>query len=383
MPAHILVVDDDPDLEVLITHRFRRHIRLGEFRFLFAQNGESALELVRSEPELDMVLAEIDIPGMDGLSFLSHLKALDHKLKAVVISSHTDLANIRSAMNAGAFDCLAKPLDFRDLEVTIRKTLAETALLRRLAGKQRRFQRWRGNLARFFAPSRVEALGSSYEALATAREQMMTLLVADIDDPHALCEKLTGNRAFDLLRDLQSRLKHCVFQHGGMLERRPGTGFTASFGTPVDRRRGATDALRCALALLRMVEPFNEQYDLPPSLRLRPCLGMHRGPVWWGNIGDRQHTELTTLGFTVSLAQHLRDLARRLDTALVISDGLHRTLVDEASQYRPLLEKFLPCPDQSPANHHFMTVHTLSLDQARNLLIRNDLDANSHAREVS
>ena len=147
MPAHILVVDPEPDLQVLISRRFRQHMRLGEFSFLYAHDGEQALEVVRSEPALDMVLSDIDMPGMDGLSFLRHLKALNPPLRAVVVSAHGDMANIRSAMNAGAFDFLGKPVTFRDLEATIRKSLAETAWLRRLARERHLAEAQRLDLA--------------------------------------------------------------------------------------------------------------------------------------------------------------------------------------------------------------------------------------------
>lgn len=130
-PAWILVVDDEPDLELLIRQRFRRQIRAGELEFDFAMNGEEALEMLASHHRVyDMVLTDINMPVMDGLTLLSRIKEQDGPYKAVIVSAYGDLENIRTAMNRGAFDFVTKPIDFSDLELTIRKTLSEVRLIR-------------------------------------------------------------------------------------------------------------------------------------------------------------------------------------------------------------------------------------------------------------
>lgn len=130
-PAWILVVDDEPDLELLIRQRFRRQIRAGELEFDFAMNGEEALEMLASHQRVyDMVLTDINMPVMDGLTLLSRIKEQDGPYKAVIVSAYGDLENIRTAMNRGAFDFVTKPIDFSDLELTIRKTLSEVRLIR-------------------------------------------------------------------------------------------------------------------------------------------------------------------------------------------------------------------------------------------------------------
>ncbi len=121
----VLVVDDEPDLEALIRQRFRRDVREERFEFFFAANGEEALAVLDAESEISLVLTDLNMPRMDGLTLLSHLSERDSTLKTVVISAYGDLDNIRSAMNRGAFDFLTKPIDFRDLDVTIEKTRRE------------------------------------------------------------------------------------------------------------------------------------------------------------------------------------------------------------------------------------------------------------------
>ena len=124
-PNLILVVDDETEMQRLLRQRFRRRIQAGELNFQFAQNGVEALQILQNASDsIDMILTDIRMPEMDGLTLLANLADLELPLKAVVVSAYGDMRNIRTAMNRGAFDFLTKPIDFEDLEITINKTLA-------------------------------------------------------------------------------------------------------------------------------------------------------------------------------------------------------------------------------------------------------------------
>ena len=123
----ILVVDDEPDLEPLMLQRMRRDIRSGRYKFVFAQNGVEALEKLRQENDIDMVLSDINMPQMDGLTLLEQIPKVDPNIRSVIISAYGDMKNIRTAMNRGAFDFVTKPVDFEDLKVTIDRTLRNMA----------------------------------------------------------------------------------------------------------------------------------------------------------------------------------------------------------------------------------------------------------------
>ena len=123
----ILVVDDEPDLEPLMLQRMRRDIRSGRYKFVFAQNGVEALEKLRQENGIDMVLSDINMPQMDGLTLLEQIPKVDPNIRSVIISAYGDMKNIRTAMNRGAFDFVTKPVDFEDLQVTIDRTLRNMA----------------------------------------------------------------------------------------------------------------------------------------------------------------------------------------------------------------------------------------------------------------
>jgi phosphoserine phosphatase RsbU/P len=136
MPNRILVVDDEPDLEILITQRFRKRIRGEELSFVFAGNGEEALARLQAEDHVDVVLTDINMPVMDGLTLLSRLREAHPLLRSVIVSAYGDMPNIRTALNRGAFDFITKPIDFQDLEITLDKAISE-AMERKQAARDR------------------------------------------------------------------------------------------------------------------------------------------------------------------------------------------------------------------------------------------------------
>ena len=122
----ILVVDDEPDLQMLMMQKFRKQVKSKEYEFLFAENGSEALEMVSNHSDLSLILSDINMPKMDGLTLLDELRKLDRAdLKTVMVSAYGDMENIRTAMNRGAYDFVTKPIDFKDLETTIEKTISE------------------------------------------------------------------------------------------------------------------------------------------------------------------------------------------------------------------------------------------------------------------
>ena len=130
MPNKILVVDDEPDLEHLMTQRLRRDVRAGRYQLAFAHNGVEALAMLEQDRDIDMVLSDINMPEMDGLALLDQIPKVDPNIRAVIVSAYGDMQNIRTAMNRGAFDFVTKPIDFNDLRITIEKTLKHLQVLR-------------------------------------------------------------------------------------------------------------------------------------------------------------------------------------------------------------------------------------------------------------
>lgn len=124
IPTKVLIVDDEPDVEVLMKQRFRRQLRENKFAFFFAHNGIEALDMLSKDPEIRLVISDINMPEMDGLTLLKNINTKYPLVIPIIVSAYGDMNNIRAAMNLGAFDFVTKPINFEDLNVTVEKTLA-------------------------------------------------------------------------------------------------------------------------------------------------------------------------------------------------------------------------------------------------------------------
>lgn len=127
----ILVVDDEPDIELLIKQKFAKHVKSKELEFIFAANGFEALKALHQDQDINIILTDINMPEMDGLALLAHLPEFKRIFKAIIISAYGDMSNIRKAMNRGACDFVTKPIDFKDLEITIFNAIEQCLTLKR------------------------------------------------------------------------------------------------------------------------------------------------------------------------------------------------------------------------------------------------------------
>jgi eukaryotic-like serine/threonine-protein kinase len=172
-PSKILVVDDEPDMPLLIKQRFRQQIRASTYEFVFAGGGESGLDQLRRHPDIDVILADINMPVMDGLTFLGRVGEVNSMARTIIVSAYGDMNNIRGAMNRGAFDFVTKPINFHDLEVTIDKTLKHVTELRKNAQSSDE----NSILRRFVSPALVERLKTVGPADTIASDELEATVV--------------------------------------------------------------------------------------------------------------------------------------------------------------------------------------------------------------
>jgi len=212
MTATILVVDDEPLLAYIIQQRFRHQIRNKALAFDFAQNGAVALEKIQTSDCIDMVLTDIKMPEVDGLTLLDRIADIDPTLKAVVVSAYGDLENIRTAMNRGAFDFLTKPIDLEDLEITIAKTLA---FVEQMRTKQRELDAAREQLRYLAFYDSLTGLPNQSLFLERMRQcienqQQFAILAVEIERYRLVKSSLGRTTGELLLAEIARRLQGCV-----------------------------------------------------------------------------------------------------------------------------------------------------------------------------
>jgi adenylate cyclase len=258
--AHILVVDDEPDVESLVLQKFRRQIRDGSVSFVFARDGIEALAALKANGSIDLVVTDINMPRMDGLSLLQKLQEGEESVSTIVVSAHGDMANIRTAMNRGAFDFVTKPIDFLDLETTIAKTIRHVEFLRDTRHRQAAAERAYEALSRYFSPNLAERLASDKDAvdLGGQRREIATLFT-DIASFTALAETLEPSVLSALLNEYLTGMTDIVFAHDGTVAKIVGDALHVLFGAPGEQPDHADRAVSCALALDEYAQAFRQR----------------------------------------------------------------------------------------------------------------------------
>src|SRR5437660_303468 len=245
----ILIVDDEPDVAELFRQRFRREVRQGLYVLHFAGSGEEALERLDTgiRPELIVILLDINMPVMDGLTLLAELRTRQSPARAIIVSAYGDMANIRTAMNRGAFDFVTKPVDLNDLEITIKKTLDEIGRIRELDRQRAAAERARANLSRYFSPNLVTMLADRDEPLGPVRREMVAVLFLDIVGFTRMAEHLPPEAVVTMLRQFHDRMTSEIFASGGTVEKYIGDAIFAVFGLP-DRKSTRLNSSHVAIS---------------------------------------------------------------------------------------------------------------------------------------
>ncbi len=347
MSSKILVVDDELDLQDLMRRKFRREIRHGEFSFDFANDGVAAMEKVRDDPDIDLIISDINMPRMDGLTLLEHLSEFEDQLKTIIISAYGDMDNIRAAMNRGAFDFVTKPIDFQDLLITIKKTLDQLDLLKEAFELRLAAERARTNLARYVPPNLVDTLAAHDQPFGPPRQQDAAVLFVDIRGFTTMSEEMSPTAVMELLRAFHERMVSVIFAYGGTLDKYIGDAVLATFGVPTPGSRDAANALTCAYAMLDNLRDWNQERLARDEQPIGVGIGLHYGPLVTGDIGSENALEFAIIGDTVNIASRLQGLTRSLETDLVVSQALAEKARSELNGSASLLDRLADAGEQT------------------------------------
>ncbi|WP_324960829.1 protein kinase domain-containing protein [Archangium sp.] len=333
--AKILVIDDEPDVALLMKQRFRKQIRESVYEFVFATDGQDALEKLRQHPDTDVVLSDINMPKMDGLTFLARVGEVNPIAKVIMVSAYSDMNNIRVAMNRGAFDFLVKPIDFQDLDATLEKALRQVTELRQMVRSAEENHLLRmfvhgGILERMLPLLRGPDMlgGERVEATVAFIDVKDFTPVTRSDQPETVLRKLNAN--FELIvPELLSR--------GGVVDKFVGDAVMAVF-----REQGHLDrALEACLSVRQQLRVMAFRYGDSSPYAHGVSIGLDSGELICGSIGARAlgRLDYTVLGETVNTAARLAVLAAR--EQLLIGEHL-RARLEARFECLPLGVKSLP-----------------------------------------
>ena len=300
----ILVADDEMDLEMLIKQKFRQKIREQQYEFIFAVNGKDALEKIQQHPDVDIVLSDINMPEMDGLTLLSRLSESSPLIKAVIVSAYGDMDNIRTAMNRGAFDFITKPINFEDLSVTMEKTIHHVNQIRETLKAIKE-----NNILKMYVDETVlNFMGSrEFESSLIANETVeATVAFIDICSFTSISENESPDNVVRLLNNYFDVMVKEIIAQGGHIDKFIGDAIMAVFRGQYHLDR----AIDACLAVRAQIEKLPSASDIV-SFSPKVSIGLNSGEMISGNIGSAnlRRLDYTVIGDTVNIAQRLQSAA--------------------------------------------------------------------------
>jgi adenylate cyclase len=300
----ILIADDETDLEILIKQKYRQKIREQKYAFVFAVNGSEALRVLEENPDVDIVLSDINMPEMDGLTLLSKLGEAHPLIKSVMVSAYGDMDNIRTAMNRGAFDFVTKPVNFTDLETTIEKTIQHVNQLKETLKAIKE-----NNILKMYVDHNVLNFmqGREYEASLSANETIeASVAFIDICSFTSISESESPDNVVTLLNQYFDVIVKEIIAQGGHIDKFIGDCVMAVFRGDFHLDR----AIEASLAIRNQIEALPKALS---KIEFQPkvSIGINSGEMISGNIGSitLKRLDYTVIGDTVNVAQRLQSAA--------------------------------------------------------------------------
>lgn len=317
MTTKILVVDDETDLQSLIKQKFRKEIREQRYDFSFAFDGEDALEKLKEQPEIDLVLSDINMPRMDGLTLLVKLHDFSPMIKAVIVSAYGDMDKIRTAMNRGAFDFVTKPVDFKDLGLTIERTIEHIQQLKKTLQAIKE-----NNILKMYVDRNVLDFmsGSEYENVIAANETVeATVVFIDICGFTAISEKVAPDVVVRLINKYFDVMVGEIINQNGYVDKFMGDAIMAVFREEFHLDR----AIEASLAVRAKIAEIEEEITAELTYLPEVAIGINSGEMISGNIGSTKLRRLdyTVIGDTVNIAQRFQSIAN--PSQIIISEGAY------------------------------------------------------------
>lgn len=319
----IMVVDDEDDVETLVRQRFRRQVRDQQYEFLYAKDGQQAIDLLEEHPDTDAIFSDINMPHMDGLTLISRVAETHPLIKTVMISAYSDMENIRVAMNRGAFDFICKPFDFEDLEQTLAKTLREIEQVRLTLKSVRE-----NNILKMYVDEGVlKFMGrqAAAESLSATETIEATVAFIDLSGFTALSEQESPDLVIQLLNKYFDVMVKEVIAEEGYVDKFIGDAVLAVFREENHLKRALRVALSVNEELVAIEDSLSDGRVFSPMV----SVGINTGEVISGNVGSAtlRRFDFTVMGDVVNTAQRLQ--AKAEPGQILINENTRKQLNGE------------------------------------------------------
>ncbi|WP_296382981.1 adenylate/guanylate cyclase domain-containing protein, partial [Winogradskyella sp.] len=306
-------------LEVLIKQKFRKKIRQNEYEFLFAENGKVALQKIADNTEVDIVLSDINMPEMDGLTLLSELNELSPLIKSVIVSAYGDMENIRTAMNRGAFDFITKPINFEDLTLTIEKTLKHAEHIKQTIQAIKE-----NNILKMYVDENVlNFMGNrEFESTIMANETIeATVVFIDICGFTAISENAPADTVVKLINSYFDEMVKEIMDQDGFIDKFIGDAIMAVFKDDYHLDR-AIDAVLAVRSKINSLPAIGDKLQYKPKV----SIGIKSGEMISGNIGSSslKRLDYTVIGDSVNTAARLQDAAE--ENQIIIAEDCYEQI---------------------------------------------------------
>ena len=311
--AKILVADDEMDLETLIRQKFRKQIREEKYEFIFALNGNDAIEKIKNNPDVLLVLSDINMPEMDGLTLLGILNESNPMVKTVMVSAYGDMENIRTAMNRGAFDFVCKPVNFEDLELTIEKTIKHVAQIQETLQAIKE-----NNILRMYVDDNVLKFMGSREfedSLMVNETVEASVAFIDICGFTAITESAPADTVVHMLNKYFDVMVKEIIAQNGHVDKFIGDAVMAVFRGNFHLDRAIDASLSIRENIKNLPKESGDITFLP-----QVSIGINCGELISGNIGsgNLRRLDYTVVGDVVNTAARLQAAAQA--SQIVISE---------------------------------------------------------------
>jgi class 3 adenylate cyclase len=321
---------------MLIKMKFRSKISTEQYFFSFAANGVQALELLEKDKEINLILTDINMPVMDGLTLLSKIKTNETLPKVVVISAYGDLKNIRTAMNLGAFDFVTKPIDFADLEITMNKAIGEIVRLHQTIELKNQHENLRLEKEQIILQqnillekkvdertkelqiekSKSDDLLLNILPLETANElkaqgfakpkqfDQVTVLFTDFKNFTSISEKLSAHELVEEINFCYSNFDRIITKYGIEKIKTIGDSYMCVGGLEISDKEVVVNTVNAALEIRDFMNEESIRRKEKNEFYFDIRIGLHTGPVIAGIVGIKKFA-YDIWGNTVNIASRM------------------------------------------------------------------------------